>query len=72
MTEEPLITITLARCWTIQRFKGKTNRGRVYPIRRSWSGYVHREFVLSHCQAMQKAGDKDFKGFKHFDCHPAA
>ena len=51
------------------RFKGKTDRGRCYPIRITWDSPVTRDYVLNYCRQQASAGDKNFKGFKHFDCH---
>ena len=56
--------------WSIFRFKGKTDRGRVHPIRLKWNSQVARHFVLSHCYTSRVLGDKDFVGFNHFACHP--
>jgi hypothetical protein len=56
--------------WSIFRFKGKTDRGSVYPIRIKWNSHVTRDFVLRHCQKERELGDREFRPFKHFTCHP--
>ena len=60
----------MSNYWSIFRFKGKTDRGAVYPIRIKWNSPVARHFVLAHCYSSRLLGDKDFRGFKHFTCHP--
>ena len=60
----------MSEYWSIFRFKGKTDRGSVYPIRLKWNSQVTRGFVLQHCRISAAQGDKDFKPFKHFTCHP--
>ena len=62
-------TWQVSRFWSISRFKGKTDRGSCYPIRITWDSPVTRDYVLNYCRQQASAGDKNFKGFKHFDCH---
>ena len=60
----------LATYWSVFRFKGKTDKGAVYPIRLQWSKPVSRAFVLNYCKFPPMDAGKDFLGFKHFTCHP--
>ena len=63
-------TWQVSRFWAVSKFKSKTDRGPCYPLRITWDSPVTRDYVLNYCRQQAAAGDKDFKGFKNFDCNP--
>lgn len=56
--------------WSIGRFKGRTDRGRCYPIRLEYAEPVSAATVLLYCLTEKRFGNSDFKSFNHFEIHP--
>jgi hypothetical protein len=55
-----------SKLWSVFRFKGGTNRGRVYPLRLEYKQPVTEAAVRLYCITEKRFGNQDFKPFNHF------
>lgn len=56
-----------SKLWSVLRFKGKSNRGKVYPMRLEFEKNVTKAMVRSYVVTEKRYGNPDYRPFNHFE-----